>query len=88
MKEENRKETFKWAFKFTAKKFISIKIGKEIKDCLHHLCPCSYPVLQYITNAYLHICIFCIFHCPNMVNNITVNKSCQIFSKGEVNIIQ
>ena len=85
MKEENRKETFKWAFKFTAKKLMSIKIGKEIKDCLHHLCPCSYPVLQYVTNASLHILHF---HCPNMVNNIIVNKSCQIFSKGEVNIIQ
>ena len=31
---------------------MSIKIGKEIKDHVHHYCPYSCPVLQCITRAY------------------------------------
>ena len=31
--------------------------------------------------------IFSMFHCPNKVNNIIINKNYEIFAKGEVNII-
>ena len=60
MKEENnREETIKVSddlnkifvgLKVLKKSYL--KIGKEIKDHMHHFCPYSCPVLQCITKAY------------------------------------